>query len=161
MAKAAVIIENEQELCAFTQEMEKAVIAVVNTVLKQEGFTPACEVSVLITDDQTIRALNAKHRGKDTATDVLSFPMLEFDEDGAIVSGDDGGELLLGDIVISLQRAYEQAEEYGHSPLREVGFLCAHSVLHLLGYDHETDEQSRRAMREKEEKALAALGLTR
>ena len=68
---------------------------------------------------------------------------------------------MLGDIVISLQRAYEQAEEYGHSPLREVGFLCAHSVLHLLGYDHETDEQSRRAMREKEEKALASLGLTR
>lgn len=94
--------------------------------------------------------------------------MLEFGDDGEITSGDDsladadfGGALLLGDIVISLPRAYAQAEEYGHSPLREVGFLCAHSVLHLLGYDHEQDEESRKCMRQKEEKALAALGLTR
>lgn len=163
MANAEVIIENEQTACAFPEEMEQAITDVVNTVLKQEGFTLDCEVSVLITDDENIRMLNAEHRGKDSATDVLSFPMLEFGPDGAIVSGDDsfGGALLLGDIVISLPRAYAQAEEYGHSPLREVGFLCAHSVLHLLGYDHEQDEESRKVMRGKEEKALAELHLTR
>lgn len=166
--KAEVIIENEQTACDFTEQMETVIADVVNTVLEQEGFAPCCEVSVLITDDEAIRLLNAEHRGKDSATDVLSFPMLEFGDDGEITSGDDsladadfGGALLLGDIVISLPRAYAQAEEYGHSPLREVGFLCAHSVLHLLGYDHEQDEESRRLMRQKEEKALAALGLTR
>ena len=143
--------------------MEKAAKEVINKVLEQESFPYECEVSVLITDDEEIRMLNHEHRGKDKATDVLSFPMLEFDENRGIISDDEdlGGTLLLGDIVISLERAYAQADEYGHSPLREVGFLCAHSTLHLLGYDHEEDEESRKQMREKEEKALGALGLTR
>lgn len=163
MAKADVIIENEQTQCEFTADMEKAVINIVNTVLEQEGFKSECEVSVLITDDETIRLLNAEHRSRDSITDVLSFPMLDFDSDGRIVNDKDTflGGLLLGDIVISLPRTYAQAREYGHSPLRELGFLCAHSMLHLLGYDHETDEQSRRVMRQKEEKALDAVGLTR
>ena len=114
-------------------------------------------------DDEEIRAYTHEHRGIDKATDVLSFPMLEYDEDGEILSEDVGfGDiLLLGDIVLSLEHAQAQAEEYGHSFEREVGFLCAHSVLHLLGYDHEEDEESRLVMREKEEKALSALGLTR
>ena len=163
MQKAEVFIENEQDKCTLTEDMEQAVSSVINKVLEQENFPEECEVSVLITDDETIRMLNAEHRGKDKATDVLSFPMLEFDESGHIASGDEklGSTLLLGDIVISLERSYAQAEEYGHSPLREIGFLCAHSTLHLLGYDHEEDEESRRQMREKEEKALSALGLTR
>lgn len=163
MQKAEVIIENEQDICTFTGEMEKAAKEVINKVLEQESFPYECEVSVLITDDEEIRMLNHEHRGKDKATDVLSFPMLEFDENRGIISDDEdlGGTLLLGDIVISLERAYAQADEYGHSPLREVGFLCAHSTLHLLGYDHEEDEESRKQMREKEEKALGALGLTR
>lgn len=163
MAQAEVIIENEQSVCDFTPEMETAIRQVVDTVLEQEGFASACEVSVLIVDDAAIQALNKEHRGKDAATDVLSFPMLEFDAEGQIASGDEafGGALLLGDIVISLPHAYAQAGEYGHSPLREVGFLCAHSMLHLLGYDHEQGEAERMVMREKEEKALAALGLVR
>ncbi|HIV02501.1 MAG TPA: rRNA maturation RNase YbeY [Candidatus Aphodoplasma excrementigallinarum] len=163
MAQADVIIENEQSVCGFTPEMETAIRQVVDMVLEQEGFAQSCEVSVLIVDDAAIQALNKEHRGKDAATDVLSFPMLEFDAEGRIVSADEafGGALLLGDIVISLPHAYAQAEEYGHSPLREVGFLCAHSMLHLLGYDHEQGEAERRVMREKEEKALAALGLVR
>lgn len=163
MAHAEVILENEQTLCALTGEMEQAISNVVDTVLEQENFPLECEVSVLITDDASIQMLNLEHRGKDSATDVLSFPMLEFDAQGNMISGDDGfgGPLLLGDIVISLERAYAQAQEYGHSPLREVGFLCAHSVLHLLGYDHEQDEAGRKVMREKEEKALLALHLTR
>lgn len=164
MNTADVYIENEQDICEFTAEMEKTAIKVINKVLEQEGFEDECEVSLLITDDENIRMLNAEHRQKDSATDVLSFPMLEFDEEHNIISGDDEFEddsLLLGDIVISLERAYAQADEYGHSPLREVAFLCAHSTLHLLGYDHETDEESRLEMREKEEKALGALGITR
>ena len=161
MQIADVIIENEQDVCDFTDEMEETIVKVINTVLEQEGFDKSCEVSVLISDDENVKMLNAEHRGKDSATDVLSFPMLEFDEEGNALDEDDFGGLLLGDIVISLQRAYAQADEYGHSPLREVGFLCAHSTLHLLGYDHEDSEQSRLIMREKEEKALGALGLVR
>lgn len=164
MNTADVYIENEQEICEFTDEMKQTAINVINKVLEQESFEDECEVSLLITDDENIRMLNAEHRQKDSATDVLSFPMLEFDEEHNIISGDDEFEddsLLLGDIVISLERAYAQADEYGHSPLREVAFLCAHSTLHLLGYDHETDEESRLEMREKEEKALGALGITR
>lgn len=161
MQIADVIIENEQDVCDFTDEMEETIVKVINTVLEQEGFDKSCEVSVLISDDENVKMLNAEHRGKDSATDVLSFPILEFDEEGNALDEDDFGGLLLGDIVISLQRAYAQADEYGHSPLREVGFLCAHSTLHLLGYDHEDSEQSRLIMREKEEKALGALGLVR
>ncbi len=161
---ADVYIENEQDICDFTPEMEETAIRVINKVLEQENFNTECEVSLLITDDENIRMLNAEHRQKDSATDVLSFPMLEFDDEHNIVSGDDefdDDSLLLGDIVISLERAYAQADEYGHTPLREVAFLCAHSTLHLLGYDHEQDEESRLEMRQKEEKALGALGITR
>ena len=158
---ADVIIENEQNICELTEGMQQLISNVINKVLEQENFLKECEVSVLISDDENIRMLNAEHRSKDSATDVLSFPMLEFDEEHNIISDDEFGMLLLGDIVISLERAYAQAEEYGHSPLREIGFLCAHSTLHLLGYDHEDSEQSRLVMREKEEKALSALGLTR
>lgn len=164
MSIADVYTENEQDKCVFSDEMEETAVRVINKVLEQEGFGLSCEVSLLITDNENIRMLNAEHRGKDTATDVLSFPMLEFDALHNIISGDDGfddGTLLLGDIVISLERAYSQAEEYGHTPLREISFLCAHSTLHLLGYDHEADEESRLEMREKEEKALSALGITR
>ena len=164
MNTAEVYIENEQDIHEFSAEMQETAIKVINTVLKQEGFEPECEISLLITDDENIRMLNAEHRAKDLPTDVLSFPMLEFDEEHNIISGDDGfddGPLLLGDIVISLERAYAQADEYGHTPLREVAFLCAHSTLHLLGYDHETDEESRLEMRQKEEKALDYLNITR
>lgn len=161
MQIAEVFIENEQDVCEFTQGMEELISNVINKVLEQENFTNECEVSVVITDDENIRMLNAEHREKDSATDVLSFPMLEFDEEHNIISDDEYGVLLLGDIVISLERACAQAEEYGHSLIREIGFLCAHSALHLLGYDHEDSEQSRLVMREKEEKALSALGLTR
>lgn len=157
MKIAEVFIENEQTVCDFAEGFEELIENVINKVLEQEEFKKECEVSVLIVDDENIRLLNAEHRNKDAATDVLSFPMLDFEEDGPY----DIGEVLLGDIVISLERAYAQAEEYGHSIIRELGFLCAHSTLHLLGYDHEDDEESRKVMRQKEEKALSALGLER
>lgn len=161
--KAEIIFEDNQEKIEVHDGLYDLIENVVGTVLEQESFPHECEVSVLFVDDVEIRAYNHEHRGIDKATDVLSFPMLEYDEDGEIISEDVGfGDvLLLGDIVLSLEHAKAQAEEYGHSFEREVGFLTAHSVLHLLGYDHEDDEESRLEMREKEEKALSALGLTR
>ena len=156
-------IENEQNKLDFTAEHEELAKKVIETVLENENFNEECEVSLLITDDEAICEMNTEFRSKPTPTDVLSFPMLEFDEDGNIISGDDEFDdtLLLGDIVISLERAQSQAEEYGHSLEREIGFLCAHSTLHLLGYDHEDSEESRLTMRQKEEEALSKIGLTR
>jgi probable rRNA maturation factor len=156
-------IENEQEKIAFTEEHEALIEKVLNSVLENEGFLEECEISVVITDDENICALNKEYRNKNVPTDVLSFPMLEFDEDLNIISGEDGyeGPVLLGDIVLSLERALAQSEEYNHSLEREIGFLCAHSTLHLLGYDHEDSEESRLVMRKKEEAALLKIGLTR
>lgn len=112
--------------------------------LKYMGFRTDVEISVVLADNEGIRTLNSMHRGIDKATDVLSFPMFEYDEDGEIIEDyaefNEMGELCLGDIVISLERANEQAEEYGHSLEREIGFLTVHSMLHLLGYDHMTPE---------------------
>lgn len=156
-------IENEQSKLPFTPEHEALISKVAQTVLEQENFRTDCEISVVITDNENIRSMNHEFRAKDCATDVLSFPMLEFDQNGNPIYDDDDmcDSLLLGDIVISLERAKAQSEEYGHSLEREIGFLCAHSMLHLLGYDHEDDEESRLIMRKKEEKALEKLNLTR
>jgi len=119
------------------------------------------EISVLLTDDEGIRSLNFLHRDMDKPTDVLSFPMLEFDENGeAIEEYGDSGALALGDIVISLERARAQAAEYGHALEREVGFLTVHSMLHLLGYDHETAEDEAE-MFGMQEKILEGMGLVR
>lgn len=119
------------------------------------------EVSVLITDDDGIHELNREFRGIDRKTDVLSFPMLEYEsEEKPKEDMLPGGENILGDIVISLETAVSQAEEYGHSVLREISFLTVHSMLHLFGYDHETDKD-RQKMRDREEYFLNKLGLVR
>jgi probable rRNA maturation factor len=115
--------------------------------LRYEGYRGHAEVSVTFTDDEKIRELNRGHRGKDTATDVLSFPMNEFH--------------LLGDIVISLERAAAQAELYGHSFERETAFLTVHSMLHLLGYDHETSQEDERDMFARQETILDLMELNR
>ena len=121
------------------------------------------EISVTLVDNDTIRSINKEQRDIDRATDVLSFPMLEFDGDG--ISDDeydmDGELVMLGDIVISMERAREQANEFGHSFLREVAFLTAHSMLHLLGYDHVDDKEGEEIMCEKQERVLTSLGITR
>jgi probable rRNA maturation factor len=117
------------------------------------------EVTVLFVDDSEIRALNRQHRGIDKPTDVLSFPQLEGEEIAA-PPPEAGEALLLGDVVISLQRAVAQAEEYRHSFEREVGFLAAHGTLHLLGFDHETPE-AEAAMHQRTEAVLGSLGLRR
>lgn len=128
-------------------------------VAQDEGLSGAVEVGLIFVDDEDIRELNARYRGLDRPTDVLSFGLREGEEPDEFVLPPDI-EARLGDIVISYPRAVSQAEEYGHSVAREVGYLFVHGLLHLLGYDHETEED-KAVMREKEESALAAIGLVR
>ena len=142
-------IQNSQNKVDFTAELEETINIVIEKVFEYEDVEPR-NVSVLITDNEEIHGLNLEYRGKDAPTDVLSFPL--FDEDGNL----DDEEL--GDIVISLERAVAQAEEYNHSLKREVAFLTAHSMLHLLGYDHENGEQE---MYVKQDEILNELGITR
>ncbi len=142
-------IQNSQNKIEFTTELEETINIVIDKVFEYEDVEPR-NVSVLITDNEEIHGLNLEYREKDAPTDVLSFPL--FDEDGNL----DDEEL--GDIVISLERAAAQAEEYNHSLKREVAFLTAHSMLHLLGYDHENGEQE---MYVKQDEILNELGITR
>ncbi|MBR5747123.1 MAG: rRNA maturation RNase YbeY [Clostridia bacterium] len=128
--------------------MKRVIRAAVSEKYPKHRF----EVNVTVVGDRAIRKLNREHRGIDKATDVLSFPMFEF--------GTPEVPTLLGDIVISRDTAYRQAKEYGHSPRREFCFLAAHSALHLLGYDHET-EAEREEMEAKQEEILNKLGITR
>lgn len=159
--------ENEQEL-AFDFDYEETAKQVIETVLDQEQCPYEAQVSLLLTDDESIRKANREFRGIDRATDVLSFPMVDFPAPASydfLESEDtcfhpETGELLLGDIVISIPRALEQSREYGHSMKREYAFLIAHSALHLLGYDH-IDDTERSIMEEKQEKALHTLGIER
>jgi len=156
-------IENDQNRAEFTEELENVIKKVCDRVLEDENVDIPCEISITIVDNEQIREINNEHRGIDRATDVLSFPMLDFETPGVIgesFADFDDEELVLGDIVISLERAIEQAESYGHSLIREVAFLTAHSMLHLLGYDHmEPDEEA--DMITRQEKALTELGITR
>ncbi len=151
----------------FPFDKEEVAQKVVRETLLEEGFTEDCEVSITFTDDASIATLNQQFRGIDRPTDVLSFPMLDFH---GIVAGEyevqdedvnpDTGEVVLGDIVLSLPRIVRQAEEYGHSQLREFAFLIAHSMLHLLGYDHVEDSE-RLVMEQKQKQVLLALEITR
>lgn len=118
---------------------------------------PNAEVSLVLADDEYIRNLNKQYRGKDCATDVLSFALNEGDEPDIV---DGPAEVLLGDIVISLETATRQAAEFGHTLERELAFLTVHGMLHLLGYDHETPEEQQE-MRAEEEHVLTLLGISR
>lgn len=137
--------------------------------MEQEGCPYEAEINLLITDNDSIREINKIHRQIDAATDVLSFPMAVYDapadfskleEDACDCFNPETGELLLGDIVISAERAMEQADKYGHSAKREFAFLIAHSMLHLFGYDHMTEKEAA-IMEERQEKILASLGIMR
>jgi probable rRNA maturation factor len=125
---------------------------VVERALRLQGIRRNAEVTVVVTDDDDIRSINAEHRGTDEATDVLSFP-LESGQADAFVAPP-GQPRNLGDVVVSYERVLAQAAEYGHSVSRELAYLVAHGTLHLLGYDHE-DEAGRARMREREEQVLA------
>lgn len=142
---------NEQEDWPITVELKHRMEAVIYRTLDREGYSRSCEVSVAFVGEDKIRALNRDYRGRDSVTDVLSF------SDGVV--DPDTGVILLGDVVICVKRALEQAESYGHSMEREMCFLAAHSTLHLLGYDHE-DEVDEKIMRTKQTEVLASLGIT-
>lgn len=155
--KLNIITENIQDKIAITEELADLVQRTIAETLRSEDIDFDCEVSLTYTDNEGIRELNREHRNKDAATDVLSFPM--FDPDVEEIYALDGAPAELGDIVISLERAKQQAEEFGHSFERETAFLCVHSVLHLLGYDHERSEEEDILMREKQRGIMHALGL--
>lgn len=144
--------------------LEPHITAVIAATLTAQGLNLPCEVSVLITDDDTIHQINLQQREIDRPTDVLSFPMFELTP-GELPSEEDAdpgsGLIPLGDMVISLERATEQANDFGHSLERELSYLTVHSMLHLLGYDHMDEGAEKVQMRAREEAVLEALGIVR
>ncbi len=155
--KLNLIVDNCQDTFEITEELSQLVENAITAAIEYEAVDFDCSVSLTYTDNAGIREINNEYRGKDTATDVLSFPM--FDTDTEEIYALDGAPAVLGDIVISLERAFSQAEEFGHSFEREVAFLCVHSVLHLLGYDHELSEEDDKIMRQKQRDIMRVLGL--
>ena len=130
---------------------------VAKTVLKVLKQTGSVSVELSIVSEEEIKRLNSEFRSIDKVTDVLSFPLVEYEE--SVAPAYDEDRAMLGDIVISLERAAEQAEEFGHSFEREVAFLTAHSMLHLLGYDHELGEDEDADMRRRQREIMTILGL--
>ena len=153
-----VYFENEQELLPVTYKLKMLVRRAIEATLDFEQYGNTCEVSVTFTDDASIHELNKKFRGVDRPTDVLSFPLFDYEGESEEPPVD---ELMgmLGDVVLSLETAARQAEEYGHSFEREVAFLTVHSMLHLLGYDHETSEADEADMRQRQREIMERLGL--
>lgn len=167
----SLMIDNRQDKFDV-DKIEKLIERVVNQVVEREKMKRDWQVSIILVDNEQIKEMNNLYRKIDNPTDVLSFPMLDY-EDGVIpwqqsdnVVKDaedidmDTGEMVLGDIVISLQKAYEQSLEYDHSFERETAFLTVHGMLHLLGYDHEEDND-RMMMRKKEDEILDSLSIQR
>jgi len=153
-----VFITNEQDKITFTPAMRRLIRRSCNAVLINEDMLMPCEISVTLVDNDRIKELNGDFRSKPVETDVLSFPL---GEDGYFDKNPETGAYLLGDIVISLEKAFRQAEEFGHSTEREVAFLTVHSMHHLLGYDHENGGDEAALMRKKEEEVLLRIGLPR
>ena len=156
MEKIRVIIDNKQKEVKIPTGLRMLIRRCCNAVLRLEKFPYPAEISVTFVNNEQIRELNHQSREQDVPTDVLSFPM---GENGQYDENHDTGAKILGDIVLSMEKAVEQADRYGHSLEREVGYLCAHSMLHLLGYDHEQGGMDRVRMREKEEQVMTQLGL--
>lgn len=156
--KIKVIITNDQTDVKIPTGVRMLVRRCCTAVLVLEKFEDPAEISVRFVDDDEIHALNLKYRNVDSSTDVLSFPM---GENGVYDTNNDTGAKILGDIVISIPHAVSQAERFGHSLQREIAFLTVHSMLHLLGYDHEDGGIESVHMREKEETVLTQLGLPR
>lgn len=158
----SVLIDNRQEKIDVNSKMEALLEQVVQKALEtfvEEDY----EVSISFVDNSEIRALNKQYRNKDTETDVLSFPMMEFEVTEVNYNNEEEfvqEDRLLGDIVISLEKAQEQSVEYGHSFERELAFLVVHGVLHLLGMDHE-DEEQEEEMSKKQEEILQLLNIKR
>lgn len=161
-------VENETD--TYFEFNEKQIVEMLmDEVLTMEKCPYEAQVNLLITDDQGIREFNRDHRNINKATDVLSFPMIEFENAGDFSAVEnhvadyfdpESGELLLGDIILSADKIIKQAEEFGHSIKREFAFLVTHSLLHLCGYDHMEDEE-RTLMEKKQNEILDKVGITR
>ncbi len=169
----SIYISYETDIALDIPDPDDLITKVIAEALAYESCPFEAEVNVTIADDAEIHRINREFRGIDKTTDVLSFPALEFDTPGvfsvAEKGGDtfaaecfnpDTGELMLGDMIISADRVKAQAQEYGHSELRELAFLTAHSMFHLFGYDHETPEEAE-VMEARQEAVLAKLGIGR
>lgn len=161
-------IEYETEI-KLELDYEEIIARVVNAAADYEKCPYEAEVNVLLTDNEAIHEMNLEYRNIDAPTDVLSFPAVDYEspsdfdalEDAAMdYFNPDTGELMLGDIVISVEKVMAQSEEYGHSKERELGFLVAHSMLHLFGYDH-IEEAERTVMEQKQREILDGIGLKR
>lgn len=161
-------VENETKE-EFAFDVEAVVKQVAEAVLEAEGGPKKIQLNVLLTDNEGISQFNSKYRGIDRETDVLSFPNLDFEREADFAIDEDSkadyfdpdtGELILGDIIISVDKVKEQALNYGHSQKREFAFLMAHSMLHLCGYDHIGPGEAN-VMEEKQEAILTGLGITR
>ncbi len=158
LTKLRVDIENRQKTVKIPTGIRMLIRRCCHAVLDLEKIDGAVQVDVTLVDDAQIREINAEHRNMDVVTDVLSFPL---GENGEFEVNHDTGEKLLGNIVLSLETAEKQAEDYGHSFNREVGYLTVHSMLHLLGYDHVNGGLEAVRMREKEETVMTQIGLPR
>lgn len=161
-------LENETD-CEFPFPVEETAKLVCQAVLETEDCPYEAQVNVVLTDNEGIRELNGTYRGIDRETDVLSFPNVDFERAGefnisqnreADYFDPDTGELLLGDIMISVEKVFSQAQSFGHSVRREFAFLIAHSMLHLCGYDH-MEETERRAMEDRQDEILNRVHITR
>jgi len=158
MDKTKVIISDEQKEVKIPTGTRLLMRRCCNAILEMEGFTDRAEVNIYFVDSDRIREENKKHRNNDSVTDVLSFPL---GENGQYDENPESGAKMLGEILICVSRAVEQAERFGHSFRREIAYLTAHSMLHLLGYDHEAGGLETVHMREKEEAVMIMLGLPR
>lgn len=165
-----IYIDDRQNKITAGEELYNTIESVIDFALKEEQVVLPYEISVLLVDNEEIKNINQDTRNIDKETDVLSFPMLEYPE-GKVFKEvylnfdfpetyKDGYDLVLGDIVLSLEKAKEQSEDFGHSFLREVCYLIVHSVLHLLGYDH-MKEDEKVIMRKQEESILGRLDIKR
>ena len=152
--KLKIYFENLQHKIAVGYQLKILMRRAVEATLAYEDICNDVEVSITFSDDESIHSLNLEYRGIDRPTDVLSFPLEEDIKNSRV-----RGPIMLGDIVISLERAVAQAEEYGHSFQRETAFLCIHSMLHLLGYDHELGEVEDADMRRRQREIIESIGL--
>lgn len=162
--------DNRQNILKVNEELSSVIDEIIDYALKEEQVLVPYEVSVIYVDNEEIKEINHDTRGIDRATDVLSFPMIDYDAKKVFKECYVGhefsqvdlneGNLVLGDIVLSLERAKEQSEEFGHSFEREVCYLIIHSILHLLGYDH-MEEEEKQVMRKREEEILNKFEITR
>ena len=157
--KTMIYFMNDQDNIQITYKLKMLIRRAIQATLVYEGHNNDCELSVTFTDNDGIKMINSQHRGIDKETDVLSFPLVDFA--GGEEPPVDEPYQLLGDIVISLEKALAQAEEYGHSFEREVAFLTVHSMLHLLGYDHVNSEEEDIDMRRRQADVLEGMGITR